>query len=61
MATVLSKRCDRDTIGNAMAYVNRMNGELSALLMTLATNRDESLKSTQAYIDFKVENQDINI
>ena len=44
-----------------MTYAKRMNGELSALLMTLATNRDESLKSTQAYIDFKVENQDINI
>ena len=61
MATVLARRCDRDTISNAMEYVNRMNGELSALLMTLATSRDESLKSTQAYIDFKVENQDINI
>ena len=61
MATVLARRCDRDTIGNAMTYAKRMNGELSALLMTLATNRDESLKSTQAYIDFKVENQDINI
>jgi hypothetical protein len=61
MATVLARRCDRDTIGNAMTYAKRMNGELSALLMTLATSRDESLKSTQAYIDFKVENQDINI
>ena len=61
MATILAQRCDRATIGNAVTYVNRMNGELSALLITIATNRDESLKSTQAYIDFKVENQDINI
>ena len=61
MATILAQRCDRDTIGNAVTYAKRMNGELAALLITIATNRDESLKSTQAYIDFKVENQDINI
>ena len=61
MATILAQRCTRDTIDNAVTYANRMNGELAALLITIATNRDESLKSTQAYVNYKVANQDINI
>jgi SpoVK/Ycf46/Vps4 family AAA+-type ATPase len=61
MATILAQRCTRDNIDNAVTYANRMNGELAALLITIATNRDESLKSTQAYVNYKVANQDINI
>lgn len=61
MATILAQRCTRDTIDNALTYANRMNGELAALLITIATNRDDSLKSTQAYVNYKVANQDINI
>ena len=61
LASLLGKRADPSTFGAVIRYLSRTSEEFVILAVSIATTRDESLKATQAYIDFKINHKDINI
>ncbi len=59
LSTALAKLVDKGTMGNMAAYGKRLRKEFETLMVTDAVRRDESLKETEAYIEWAVRNQDI--
>ena len=61
LASLLGKRADAATFAAVIRYLERASEEFAILAVSIATSRDESLKFTEAYIQFKINHKDINI
>ena len=57
VASGLSRTVNRDTFGNAIAYMDRNHrDEFTTLMVTDATNRDDTLKQTAAFTKWAADN-----
>jgi len=61
LASLLGKRADEDTFPAVVRYLSRTSEEFAILAVSIATSRDPDLKETKTYVDFIIENKDINI
>ena len=59
LATLLARRADHSNFQAVITYLTRIASEFAVLAVRIATERDPSLKKTQAFADFKVANQDL--
>jgi hypothetical protein len=53
---ILAKRCNEENIGNAVAFIKKMDDELVSIFFKIATMRDEAFFNTAEYVQFKVDN-----
>ena len=61
LTSLLGKRADEDTFPAVVRYLSRTSEEFAILAVSIATSRDPDLKETKTYVDFIIENKDINI
>ena len=61
LASLLGKRADADNFAAVLDYLGRTSEEFAILAVAIATAHDPDLKATKAYIDFKINNKDVNI
>jgi hypothetical protein len=59
VCTGLARMATKKNFANIMKYAQRLNREKEMLLVTDATNRDESLKNTSCYGEWAVANADL--
>lgn len=59
--TGLGRMATRKNFDNILAYAQRLPREYEELIVADATERDESLKNTKAYVAYTVRNQDLHI
>jgi hypothetical protein len=57
----VAQKASEQNMGNVVKYANRLPDEFSVLLVRDATNRDESLVRTRAFIEWTSKHADVLI
>jgi len=53
---ILAKRCNAENIGNAVAFIKKMDDELVSIFFKIAVMRDKAFFDTAEYVQFKIDN-----
>jgi len=53
---MLAKRCNEENLGNAVAFIAKMDDELLSIFFKVLTMRDEAFCNTAEYGQFKIDN-----
>lgn len=60
LAVAISQHIDKNTLGPALTYIDRIGPDMAALVVKMAMRRDRTITQSKAFVAWAVKNQDVN-